>query len=170
MGAIVIRTRFDEGTESAEVATSGYTSWHVSYYIWLWSWRCVNASFNNHYRGGQFYTQLETRRTRGNHRLVASNWISHKAASSTQRHHGNRTQTISDSAYLIIVQLFMPVIAMSPNHDVLHELTSWQIYKVLFDQTCPDDHNTFEYLYSKTVQSEHCIHFIQCFSWMSLEC
>ena len=25
MGAIVIRTKFDEGTESAEVATSGYT-------------------------------------------------------------------------------------------------------------------------------------------------
>jgi hypothetical protein len=27
MGAIVIRTRYDEGTESAEVVTSGPTEW-----------------------------------------------------------------------------------------------------------------------------------------------
>jgi hypothetical protein len=35
MGAIVIRTRFDEGTESAEVATSGVIVYPPFFYMYV---------------------------------------------------------------------------------------------------------------------------------------
>ena len=45
MGAIVIRTRFDEGTESAEVATSGFNNKYGIYYEIV---KCHHKEFIKH--------------------------------------------------------------------------------------------------------------------------
>jgi hypothetical protein len=45
MGAIVIRTRFDEGTESAEVATSGFKNKYGIYYEIV---KCHHKEFIKH--------------------------------------------------------------------------------------------------------------------------
>jgi hypothetical protein len=46
MGAIVIRTRFDEGTESAEVATSGFNNKYGIHYEIV---KCHHKEFIKHY-------------------------------------------------------------------------------------------------------------------------
>ena len=126
-----------------------------------------NAHFNNHYRGGQFYTQLENRRTTANHRLVPSNWISHKAEYTAPPRVSNANDIrlcLFDNCSIIYARYSY----ISPNHDILHGLISWQIYKVLMTR-----HDltiiTLSSTCTRKLSNQNTVStFIQCFSWMSL--